>query len=232
MADIRVLLVDDDDDFRHSTSKFLTKVGMDVRGSASVEEMAESLRDFTPNIILMDVNLPGENGFEAVSRLRTQTGFGLIMVTGRRETRDRIQGLTCGADVYLTKPVDSMELQVVIRNLWSRLRPEEEIMRTSWLFDVDAWTLQSPERFVVDLSSSEYKVVSLLLKTPGQPVNRQTLSEALGPAASAGINRNLDILISRLRAKFPQDGAAFPIKAVRNVGYAFQNPVRITRSID
>jgi len=104
MSPIRVLLVDDEHEFLTPVLRFLTKAGMQVVGAGSVEDMDAVLADFRPDVVVLDVNLPGESGFDAVCRLRQTTKAGLVMLTARTEIDDRVFGLTQGADAYFTKP--------------------------------------------------------------------------------------------------------------------------------
>jgi DNA-binding response OmpR family regulator len=122
----KVLLVEDDDDFRDALGRYLKTVGIQTVGADSVEDASEVLRNFAPDVVILDINLPGEDGFSALARLRQESDLGLIMLTGRNETADRIRGLTLGADHYLAKPVNTQELEAIIRNLSNRLRAMAE----------------------------------------------------------------------------------------------------------
>ncbi len=123
MSDIRVLLVDDEDDFRTPIALILANQGMDVRQADSAEAMDYILQSFTPDVIVLDVNLPGENGFDAAGRLK-QKGCGkIIMLTAYGALEDRLEGLSRGADYYLPKPVDSRELLLIINNMAAQQKP-------------------------------------------------------------------------------------------------------------
>lgn len=220
---IRVILVDDEEDFRIPVARFLTRAGMTVAGVDSVEALETLLETDAADVIILDVNLPGESGLDAVHRLRRRTSAGLIMVTARSDVEDRVTGLDRGADGYLGKPVDLRELAASIRNLARRLEQPSE--PEAWVFDGRAWTLTTPEGQAVTLTQTECLLVAALVEQAGEPVARDILADAVGLKLRDGEDRRLDVVVSRLRAKVRAVGA-LPIRAVRNVGYVFPLPVQ------
>lgn len=217
---IRVIVVDDEEDFRDPVRRFLEKRGMTVLGVGRVEDLLSSLSRFRPDIIVLDINLPGRSGLEAVEQLRRDTDAGIIMATARRGVDDRIHGLSLGADSYMEKPLDVRELEVVIRNLWARVSPQPAPEPAEcWLFSPEDWTLAAPDGVVVRLSAAEYTVVTCLARQPGIPVSRDALFAVLGKPCSGPDDRSLDVLASRLRRKFAASDHPFPLKSVRSVGY-------------
>jgi DNA-binding response OmpR family regulator len=231
MSNIRVTMVEDEDDFREPVRRYLGKRGMVVRGLRSVEDLEDHLEREEPDIILLDVGLPGEDGLSAVRRLRHKTKAGLIMLTARCDVDSRVQGRTDGADSYLSKPVDFRELEAVIRALKRRLDGVDEAaeaVEDAWTVDLAAWRLINPSGEEVPLSAAQWLVVDLLTQKPGTPVGREALLKAIGLKPRLVEDRRLDVLMSRLRQKLAatmaQDKA--PIHTVRNVGYAFTAPVR------
>lgn len=227
MAPIQVMLVDDEEDFREPVARVLRKGGMDVIGVGSVEDMAGAMAGWRPDVIVLDINLPGESGLEAVARLRAETAAGLIMVTARGGLDDRVAGLTLGADSYLGKPINIRELEAIIRSLWSRLRqqPAPVSSQPAWVMDAERWTLTSPDGEEVSLSTAEHRVLTALTNQPGQPVPRDILFTALGKAAGGPEDRSLDVVVSRLRRKFTVSTGALPVRSVRGIGYVFPMPV-------
>ncbi|MBB4312977.1 response regulator transcription factor [Roseospira marina] len=230
MSSICIALVDDEPDFREPTARYLRKRGMTVHEAGSIEDLTATLTEIRPDILLLDVGLPGETGLEAIQRLRDQTGAGVIMVTARGGLDDRIDGLDRGADSYLTKPVDMRELEAVVLSVWRRIGRDpatsaEGEAEAAWLFDAEAWTLISPDGETVRLSGAEYGVLWRLTETPGQPVSRDRLFEALHKPQSGPEDRSLDVLVSRLRRKFSVSAFKLPVRSVRGVGYVFPTPV-------
>lgn len=227
MSKIQVMLVDDEEDFREPVARFLRKVGMEVMDVGSVEEMAQSMTGFRPHVIVLDVNLPGESGLEALKRLRAESSAGLVMVTAQGGVDDRIHGLSLGADSYLGKPVNIRELEAVIRSLRSRVAPEQpaSVPEPGWVFDTERWTLSSPTGEEARLSAAEHAVLTALTRHPGQPVSRDVLFTVLGRQSSGPEDRSLDVLVSRLRRKYPDSTTTLPIRSARGIGYVFPPPV-------
>lgn len=217
---IRVLLVDDEEDFRIPVASFLRKRGMEVLGVGSVEELLTAQPEFGADIVVLDVNLPGQSGLDAVENVRRNFNVGIIMATACRGVDGRIRGLSLGADSYLEKPIDMRELEAVIRSLWSRIAPTHSAAATEmWQFDAVAWTLAAPDGVSVRLSAAEYRVVYLLARDPGIPVSRDILFQTLGKIASGPEDRSLDVLLSRLRRKLAASNHDFPLKSARGIGY-------------
>jgi|TARA_R110002012_G_scaffold235839_1_gene409582 DNA-binding response OmpR family regulator len=218
-TEIRVILVDDEEDFRIPVMRFLTKHGMNVKAAGSIEELSPLVAAFNPDIIVLDINLPGESGLAAIERLRNDTKAGLIMATARRGVNDRILGLTLGADSYLEKPLDVRELALVIRNLSQRIGPPVQEVNADWIFDAEKWLLISPDNVSVRLSAAEYAILTILSKIPGQPVSRDDLFASLGKETISSDDRSLDVIVSRLRRKFIGTSHSLPLKSARSIGY-------------
>lgn len=235
MSSIRIALVDDEPDFRQPVARYLRKRGMTVHEASSVEALWPVLSEIAPNIILLDVGLPGESGLDAAKRLREESRAGVIMVTARGGLEERIEGLDRGADSYLCKPVSMRELEAVVLSLWRRIEndgPAGAAAETSngsiaeeWTFDAKGWALISPDGERARLSAAEYGVLSLLTEAPGEPVSRDHLFVALKKPPSGPDDRSLDVLVSRLRRKFATSAFKLPIQSVRGVGYVFPGPV-------
>lgn len=235
MPSIRIALVDDEPDFRQPVARYLRKRGMTVYEAGSIEELRPVLSDIAPNIILLDVGLPGESGLDAVKSLREESKAGVIMVTAHGGLEERIEGLGRGADSYLCKPVSMRELEAVVLSLWRRIGNDDMLGATAetptarmvkeWIFDAEAWVLISPDGERARLSAAEYGVLSLLTEAPGEPVSRDHLFVALKKAQSGPDDRSLDVLVSRLRRKFATSAFKLPIQSVRGVGYVFPGPV-------
>lgn len=235
MPAIRIALVDDEPDFRQPVARYLRKRGMTVHEAESVEVLWPVLSDIAPNIILLDVGLPGESGLEAANRLREESNAGIIMVTARGWLEERIEGLGRGADSYLCKPVSMRELEAVVLSLWRRIGDDDMAgaaaetphgsIAEEWTFDAKGWALISPDGERVRLSAAEYGVLLLLTEAPGDPVSRDHLFVALKKPPSGPDDRSLDVLVSRLRRKFATSAFKLPIQSVRGVGYVFPGPV-------
>jgi DNA-binding response OmpR family regulator len=246
MNDIRVLLVDDEDDFRTPIAMILASKGMDVRQADSAEAMDYVLQSYQPDVIVLDVNLPGENGFEAARRLKQKISSKIIMLTAYGALEDRLEGLESGADYYLPKPIDSRELLLIIRNLTGGQQqgvqsPQQPTLQQKapvqlpegeqvWQLNLPEWQILLPQKTTQDLNLSELKLLLKLAKTPGTAISRKELYAALGFKQYAPETRSLDVMVSRLRRRCKADGQEMPIKTVHSIGYSFNGAIEIIGS--
>lgn len=233
---IRVLLVEDDRDLSETLARFLTRMGIEVRTAESIESL--NLQEpLNVDVILLDVNLPGESGMIAASRFRQQSNVGIIMLTARSAVEDRIMALSIGADSYLVKPVDPRELEAAIRSLHRRLNAPPssassqtiETDPTHWVFDVSKWSLNPPYGQPLVLSAMEYHFISLLVQNAGEAVSRERILSGLGKYSGDAEARSLDTLLSRLRRKveIASPETPLPIRSVRGIGYVFAESVEV-----
>lgn len=234
---IRVLVIEDDDDLRDTLVRYLCGVGMQARGVASAEEVDAELARQDVDAAVCDVNLPGEDGFAVMARLRSRSAVRIVMLTARGTANDRLRGLGLGADYYLVKPVNLRELEMVLRNLVQRSEEQQGVREPAqdaataaapvvpslWRFQSTHWVLLAPDGQRVQLSSSEARLVHSLIAQPREVVDRTTLLVAMGRPGLEAYERNLDVTVSRLRRKAEQAcGQKLPIVAVRGEGYSFQ----------
>lgn len=176
------------------------------------------------DIVILDVGLPDANGFDLAQQLRARSAVGIVMLTGRDATADRVRGLMGGADAYLTKPVDLAELAATLHSLARRLAtpadrpPDPE--PDGWHLDASGWCLISPKGRAVALNNAERKVLGLLLASPGAPVSRNDMASALTAEVYDFDPHRLDMLVHRLRAKIADaSDEPLPLRAVRGAGY-------------
>jgi len=235
---INVTVVEDDPDLCGSIVRYLSLVGMNVQSAGSGVELDKLLASSLPDLLVLDVNLPGEDGFSIAARLRSRSKIGIVMLTARGQLDDRVLGLTAGADAYLVKPVQFRELEAVIHSLTRRLReapvedkakPREDDAR-AWGFDAASWSLITPGGQQVPLTNAEYRVLQTLTAEPGASVARDEIAASLGKVVGGYDDRSIDAVMARLRRKVNSaTGENLPIRAVRSVGYVFAAPVE-TRS--
>jgi DNA-binding response OmpR family regulator len=166
------------------------------------------------------------------TRLRALSPVGIVMLTGRSALEDRVRGLEGGADVYMTKPVDLLELSSVIRSLARRMRlakaprPADAETRASadstWSLQDGGWILVAPDGASLHLSAQERTFLVALMDAAGSAVSRQVLAELFLPDSPGGFElRRIDVLVSRLRAKAQSAGLKLPVLSVRGQGYVF-----------
>jgi len=218
-ADLSILLVEDNESLREEMVCFLNRPGWRAHGVDCGEELNYWLMENHADVIILDVNLPYEDGYSIASRLRTShPDVGIVMLTARVRPVDRTEGYHAGADVYLSKPTHPTELIAVIDNLGRRLhKPEIKIfsLRES------SRTLHSPDGTACNLTPSEYKILELLALSPGREADAEYLMFAVGTKDDKELSKEgLSTLISRLRSKCKQVlGVENLVVVNRGVGY-------------
>lgn len=226
MDHIRLLFVDDEEDFRTPITAILQREGMEVREAGSARQMDETLAHYAPDVIVLDLNLPDESGLDIASRLKREGNYTIVMLTAYGSVEDRIKGLTHGADYYLPKPVDSRELIAIVRNLAQREKGAATAT-AAWLLDPLKWTLTTPDQVCHELTKAELQILAALAEQQGKAVKRQQLYAALGFPDYAPESRGLDIQVSRLRRRFTTAAYKIPIKTVHSIGYLFNAPIEV-----
>lgn len=232
---IKILMVEDDDDLRDSLHGYLTDVGLSVQSMGSAEHLSQALADFSPHVVILDLNLPGMDGLEAAQMVRGHGPTGLIMLTGRSMRDDRLQGLAAGADHYLVKPADPVELEMVIRNLVRRLRGPEPSAPSAdgdeWVLDTRHWQLKPPGGTAISLTSAEKFLLESLMSAPGEPAARGALMPPRTQGEAESDGRGLDVLVFRLRRKVEREcGLLLPLRSARGIGYVFAGKARLERA--
>ncbi len=232
-----VLVVEDDAPMRHLIARLLRENGFRATGARDGREMWEALENTGADLVLLDVMLPGQSGFDLLKALRARPGTPpVVMVTAKGADADRVLGLDLGADEYLPKPFGRRELLARVRAVLRRSRaPVPEAGGTSVraapprLFRFDGWTvdlarreLVSPAGAVVDLSGAEYDLLLAFLEHPQRVLARDRILELARGRLADPFDRSVDVLVSRLRRKIEGgEGAAAVIKTVRGAGYIF-----------
>lgn len=222
---LQICIVEDEVDLREELVDTLLESGYGVRGFSESRDLYVSLLAAPCDIVILDIGLPGEDGFSIAERLHKLGTMGIIMLSARVDSRDRVQALRGGADIYLTKPVDLHELLAVISSLSRRLaapltQPAAlEEAPSVWSLSADGWTLLDPIGFSLSLTSQERAFLQCLWKNLGQAVRREDLVEALGGDPYEYDYHRLDTLVSRLRRKVADVGLTLPVRAVRGIGY-------------
>ena len=222
-----VLVVDDDAELRDLLSEYLTRNGFRVSVARDGREMRQLLDEASPDIVVLDVMLPGEDGLALCRDLRAHSNLPVIMLTARGEELDRIIGIEMGADDYLTKPFNPRELLARMKGILRRTRSlpparaESHRLRfAGWTLDLAARHLIAADGVVVPLSGTEFRLLQIFVTHPNRVLDRNQLMDlALGREATP-FDRAIDVQVSRLRQRL-RDDAREPriIKTVRNGGY-------------
>ncbi|MBP2227567.1 DNA-binding response OmpR family regulator [Azospirillum agricola] len=247
MAAPTIVVVEDENSLRSDMIEYLANCGFDAVGARNGIELDRILGERTASVVILDVNLPDEDGFKIAARLRDTQGAGIIMVTARSSTVDRVVGLEIGADAYLVKPVELRELEAQVKSLLRRLSeraaetpsplPPAASAETQgadggdearWTLDPTEWSLTSPAGARISLTSMEMKLTSLLAGQARKPATRDQISQALYSRRWNPEDRSIDTVVGRLRHKVEGAiGGTAPLKSVHGVGYVFSAPIRV-----
>lgn len=227
----RVLVIDDDIELCEMVAEYLEPEGFSVDvAEDGLEGVKRALADAYA-LIVLDVMLPGINGFEVLRRIRAESRTPVLMLTARGADVDRIVGLELGADDYLPKPFNPRELVARIQAILRRTRPapsHPSLSTSSETFTVGDVRLNTGARTVlrrgepVELTAAEFDVLTVMLARAGRVVSREELAEAALGRPLAPLDRSVDMHVSSLRRKLgPEAGGVERIKTVRGAGYVY-----------
>lgn len=229
-----IAVVEDNPDLCEELVFQLKHAGLEARGFGNAPQLDMAMVTYNFDILLLDVNLPGENGFSIATRMRAiQPGIGIIMLTARGTVNDKIAGLG-SADSYLVKPVDAKELLAVISSLSRRLNAGMAITQPVPVLN-DGWRLfpvrrviLTPEGQRIVLTETETRLLEQLALVFPNVAHRRRLIEALGFDYLNFDERRLEAAMSRLRRKLrSNDEQLSPLRSARVQGYIFGEPIRI-----
>ncbi|WP_367347346.1 response regulator transcription factor [Stenotrophomonas bentonitica] len=224
---LQVWVVEDDPELLALLLDDLAWRGAAVRGLGSAEALYRALLSDRCDIVVLDVGLPGEDGYAVASHLRASASIGIVMLTGRGDARDMALGLTQGADLYLVKPPDMDVLAAGLLSLRRRL-PAASIAATPpapaplarWQLADDGWTLHAPTAATLPLTAMERGLLQQLVDASGAAVTREQLIAAVTDTPWDFDPHRLDVLVHRLRARVrAATGVELPLRALRGQGY-------------
>jgi DNA-binding response OmpR family regulator len=220
----RVLVVDDEERIRSLVGTYLRAEGFEVDEAATGEDALAKLRHHHPDLVILDVRLPGMDGFEVLRELRRDSEVYVIMLTARTEEADKLVGLTVGADDYITKPFSPRELvarvKAVLRRGRGPRRPDDELLKFEGL-DIDLAGRQvHVDGQGVELTTLEFDLLAVLAAAPGRVFSRRQLIEQVWGWDFFGDERVVDVHVRNLRRALG-DSADSPrfLGTVRGVGY-------------
>jgi two-component system, OmpR family, response regulator len=234
MSNGRILIVEDDADIRGMVAEYLGGQGYEVQQAQSGGDMREAVERNLPDVVLLDVRLPGEDGLTLARYLRERYDVGIIMVTAAGGVVDRVVGLEVGADDYITKPFDPRELlarlKSVMRRLQSRPAAAAETVRVGaervpvgrCFLDVAAHRLLDVKGDDIPITSMEYDLLKVFTEHPNRVLTRDQILNLTKNRDWEPFDRSIDIRIARLRRKVeenPEEPRA--IRTVRGAGYMF-----------
>lgn len=227
-----LLIVDDDVEVLDLLQKFLRQHGYEVDVASDGQGLWQALERRVPDLVILDVMLPGDSGLVLCQRLQAEYKLAVIMLTAMGELSDRVVGLELGADDYLTKPFAARELLARVRAVLRRAgeSPGSPVPASSravlefsgWQLDVLRRELRSPEGVMIPLSNGEFELLLVFAEHPRRVLSRQQLLDLARGEAHEAYDRSIDVQVSRLRRKLESDGDSEPlIRTLRNVGYLF-----------
>jgi two-component system phosphate regulon response regulator OmpR len=215
-----LLVVDDDARLRELLQRYLSANGFRVTAASDAAEARTLLKSLAFDALVLDVMMPGENGFDLAGAVRAQSDVPILMLTARSESGDRIEGLERGADDYLPKPFEPRELMLRLGALLRRARgasptPHREVRMGGCVFDPERGELRRAGK-PVRLTSSEAQLLKLFAANAGRSFSRTDLCTRLG----ISLERSVDVQVTRLRRKIEEDPKLpLYIQTVRGVGY-------------
>ena len=242
-----LLVVDDESELRSVLAKYFGYNQFEVRTAADAVQARAMVAELIPDVVLVDVNMPGESGLSLARWLReTYPRVGLVMLTGATDSVDRIVGLEVGADDYVTKPFEMRELLARLRGLLRRLTVPPELINKRadgapaetaqapaadaphrvrfgrCILDLEQRRLFGPEGGDLPISAAEYDLLALFARNPNRPLNRDQIMEYGHNRSWEVFDRSIDLRIMRLRRKLEPDPTKPQVlKTVRSVGYVY-----------
>ena len=222
----RILIIEDDEGILRVLRRALTYDGYQVETALEGELGLSQARDWRPDMVILDLMLPGMDGLEVTQRLRTEGNIPILMLTAKDNITDRVQGLDAGADDYMTKPFDLDELLARVRALLRRTQLERAPVLTFNDLTLDTSTRLATRRGrAIALTAKEYDLLELFMRHPRQVMTREMIFDRVWGYDFGGESNVLDVYIRYLRQKLENEGETRLIHTVRGVGYVLrENP--------
>ena len=225
-----ILVVDDEPEIRDMLDEYLVKQGYRVSTAGDGTQMLEVFDSTPVHLVLLDVNMPGEDGFTLARELREHHTVGIIMLTSASEVVDKVVGLEVGADDYVTKPFEPRELLARIKSVLRRMASEPILQNAgpatvafgAFTLNVDTRKLFDSNDDEIELTSMEFDLLKAFADNPNRVLERDRLLDLAGRRDGDPFDRSIDIRVSRLRRKVEIDPKKPQIiKTVHGVGYMF-----------
>lgn len=221
-----IYCVEDDDDIRELMLYTLRTTGFEVQGFPNSELFWQAMEQVKPDLILLDIMLPGSDGLSSLEELRAKKSsesIPVIMATAKGTEFDKVKGLDMGADDYLVKPFGMMEMisriNAVLRRTQSHVQEDKTLTIGSISLDVQNYTVKKDNK-VIHLTLKEFELFALLMKNPNRVFTRQELLNQVWGEHFVGETRTVDVHIGTLRTKLGD--ASHLIKTIRGVGYRLE----------
>ena len=226
MPMLKILLVDDDPNIRQLVNLYLQKEGFEVMMADRGDEALKMFNVSPPNLILLDIMLPGMDGWQVCREVRKISNIPIIMLTAKDETFDKVLGLELGADDYVAKPFDMKELVARIKAVSRRFQaadaPEKELVFPGLTININQYTVMYMGK-ELEMPPKELELLYFLASHPGMVFTREQLLEQVWGYDYFGDSRTVDVHVKRLREKLTEgEKLGWQIKTVWGVGYKFE----------
>jgi DNA-binding response OmpR family regulator len=228
-----ILIVEDDPEIRQLVAELMRREGFEVQEAEDAVAMDAVLLRLRPDLVILDLMLPGEDGLSICRRITAQDQLPILMLTAKSDEIDRVVGLEMGADDYLVKPFGPRELLARVRAVLRRsgarplLPPSRRFAFDRFVIDLDARQFTAERNDAPALTSAEFDLLACFVQRPRRVLTRDQILDSIRGRIADPFDRTVDILVSRLRKKLD---AASPdsklITTVRNGGYLFTAPVK------
>ena len=228
----RILIVDDDENIAELISLYLVKECFDTEIAGDGESALEKFKEYQPQLILLDIMLPGMDGYDVCREIRKSSNVPIIMLSAKGEVFDKVLGLKIGADDYMIKPFDSNELVARVQAVLRRVQQNEEVVSNqveepSDCVKYDGLTVNLNSYSVIyngtviDMPPKEMELLYFLASSPNQVFTREQLLDQIWGYDYIGDTRTVDVHVKRLREKI-KDGSNWSIATVWGIGYKFE----------
>ena len=223
----KVLIADDEKEIRNLLRLYLENDGFTVADVASGDEVAGAITNFKPDIVLLDVMMPGKDGIHVLQDIRKDNNVPVMIISARTADAERILGLNIGADDYICKPFNPLEVVARVKSLLRRFYAlggsegkSEKITCSDLVLDIETCQLTKDGRSI-ELTSVEFKIMELLMRHPGKVYTKQQIYEYAWGEDYFVADNNIMVAISKLRTKLDNDPSKY-IKTLRGLGYRLE----------
>ncbi|MBM7562403.1 response regulator transcription factor [Fusibacter tunisiensis] len=223
----RIFVIDDDENIRELISLYLEKEGYAVDQFESGEKGIEALKISAPDLVMLDIMMPGMDGYDTLKEIRKIGKTPVIMVTAKDETFDKVLGLELGADDYIVKPFEPKEMTARVKAVIRRFQ-SSDTTSTDGIVSVPNLVINMSDYNVtyfgnvLELPPKEIELLNYLVSNPNRVFTREQLLDRIWGYDFFGETRTVDVHIKRLREKFDRDQNGWEIKTVWGVGYKFK----------
>jgi len=219
----RVLVIEDDTEIADVLRRSLRQEGHEVRTAADGEEGLAAAREFMPDLVILDLGLPGIDGIEVCTRIRADSDVPILILTARVETDDRVEGLDAGADDYLVKPFERAELLARLRALMRRRPPRgsASLKVGDLVLNADTLEVARGDRRI-ELTAREFELLEYLMRNERIVVSRGRLLEEVWGYDPTTMTNTIDVFVSNVRRKLEDGGEPRILHTKRGAGYVIR----------